>query len=272
MYRKQNTVVVALYLFLLCQMGFSLLSPSGEVKGALFSTLAYTVSMLVPSIFLAKGEGVRLNDSKVFPPSPLLCIAFTVAVIYVGNVLSFALSEVFHSFGYGINASVPVYESTCARIISFLRLVILPALLEEILMRGFVLRSIMPYGKGAAVLFSALIFGAFHMNLMQIPFAFLCGGVFGYFTVKTGSVTFAVFMHFLNNLSAFLLTYFAVDAPLSFYLAAGLIIVPCGVASGVALYKKGFFRERPVRFGLSPLVLVYIVFCIAFAISAIQPL
>lgn len=70
---------------------------------------------------------------------------------------------------------------------------------EEILFRGLVLRSVEPYGKKFAIFSSALLFGLFHGNLVQIAFAFLVGLVLAYVTVEY-SIGWAMVLHMFNNL------------------------------------------------------------------------
>ncbi len=250
-------------------MIFALFAPD---TSALFSAVAYGVSMAVPIIFLSVCQKPIKKQSCRFPKKPFWCIVFTLCAIYIGNLLSFVISEVFARLGYGISADFPIYSDTPSIIISFIHLVILPPLLEEILMRKHILGMMLPYGKSGAVLFSALVFALFHANLMQIPFAFLCGGIFGYFTVKSGSLAFAVLMHFLNNLSAFIVSYIGIYFTLTQFLLYSLFIVPLGVICGVILYKNGYFREKLSFCKVSFTVTAYAAVCLLFAILAVKPL
>lgn len=70
---------------------------------------------------------------------------------------------------------------------------------EELLFRGYVLRTLRPFGKRFAVLGSALLFGLFHGNLLQTPYAMIVGLVLGYVTVEY-SIIWAVLIHLFNNL------------------------------------------------------------------------
>ncbi len=70
---------------------------------------------------------------------------------------------------------------------------------EEILFRGLMLRSIAPYGKKFAIFSSALLFGLFHGNLSQGPFAFCVGLVLGYVTLEH-NIGWAMVLHMFNNL------------------------------------------------------------------------
>lgn len=97
---------------------------------------------------------------------------------------------------------MPILESVAGDTDSFsmfLYASILAPVWEEILFRGYVLRSLRPYGKRFAVLTSALLFGLFHGNLLQTPYAVLMGLILGYLTVEY-SIVWAVALHLFNNL------------------------------------------------------------------------
>lgn len=70
---------------------------------------------------------------------------------------------------------------------------------EEILFRGLILRNLQPYGKKFAILASAFLFGIFHGNMIQTPYAFMVGLVLGYVAVEY-SIGWAILLHMLNNM------------------------------------------------------------------------
>ncbi len=76
---------------------------------------------------------------------------------------------------------------------------ILAPISEELLFRGLLLRTIAPYGKGIAVVGSAVMFGLYHGNLMQTPYAFLVGLALGYVALEY-NVFWAILLHIFNNL------------------------------------------------------------------------
>ena len=81
----------------------------------------------------------------------------------------------------------------------FLYASVLAPVWEELLFRGFLLRALRPYGKRFAILGSALLFGLFHGNLLQAPYAILMGLLFGYVTVEY-SIGWSILLHMFNNL------------------------------------------------------------------------
>ena len=70
---------------------------------------------------------------------------------------------------------------------------------EEILFRGLILRSFSDYGKKFAIFASAFLFGVFHGNIIQTPWAFAVGLLLGYVTVEY-SIGWAMLLHMINNL------------------------------------------------------------------------
>lgn len=79
--------------------------------------------------------------------------------------------------------------------------VILAPIGEELTFRGVTMRigrKALPFW--AANLIQALLFGAFHMNIIQASYAFVLGLILGYVCEKGGSIYYAIFLHFLFNL------------------------------------------------------------------------
>ena len=70
---------------------------------------------------------------------------------------------------------------------------------EEILFRGLLMRSMEPYGKRLSILVSALLFGFYHGNPVQAPYAALVGMVLGYVAMEH-NIIWAMVLHMFNNL------------------------------------------------------------------------
>lgn len=81
----------------------------------------------------------------------------------------------------------------------FFYTVLLAPLCEELLFRGFLYQSFLRFGQNFAVFFSALLFGLYHANIVQTPFAFVLGILLGYVTIFYG-LKYALFLHIFNNL------------------------------------------------------------------------
>lgn len=76
-------------------------------------------------------------------------------------------------------------------------------LFEEMLYRGIILRSFLQqYPRWIAILASAILFGAVHMNLYQFIGATLIGCLLGYLYERTRSLAPCIVLHVLNNTMA----------------------------------------------------------------------
>ncbi|MCR5251486.1 MAG: ABC transporter permease subunit [Lachnospiraceae bacterium] len=83
---------------------------------------------------------------------------------------------------------------------------VFPAVCEEAAFRGFLLSALEHKYKGAvAVVFTGLIFGAYHMSLLQFLLIAPLGILLSYVVWKEGGIVLSILIHFLNNLSSLLL-------------------------------------------------------------------
>lgn len=98
-------------------------------------------------------------------------------------------------------------ELSKSPVISWIQICILAPILEETLMRGFLLGGLTAgYGKGVALLVSALLFALLHLNTVQTLSAFVCGIVLGLVYLHTGSLICCILAHSGYNLLAYLTT------------------------------------------------------------------
>lgn len=112
---------------------------------------------------------------------------------------------------------------------------------EEILFRGLLLRGMEPYGKRFAVVMSAFLFGLFHGNIVQIPYAFAVGLVLGYVALNY-NILWAMLLHMFNNL-LFADTLTRVTASLTAEMAAmiqWLLLLAFSVVGLVALLRHRY--------------------------------
>lgn len=79
---------------------------------------------------------------------------------------------------------------------------VLPAIFEELLFRGVILRGLLQFGKAPAVILSALMFALAHGNPNQFIYQFLMGIAVGFLVVETKNLVVGMVAHFANNLFA----------------------------------------------------------------------
>ncbi len=97
-----------------------------------------------------------------------------------------------------------------APIISLIQVCILAPVIEEFLMRGFLLSGLaISYGKVTALIISSLLFALLHFNMVQTISALICGLVLGSLYLQTDSLICCITTHMGYNL----LSYFAMIFP-----------------------------------------------------------
>ncbi|MGB4774938.1 MAG: type II CAAX endopeptidase family protein [Daejeonella sp.] len=107
----------------------------------------------------------------------------------MSNVLNFA-------FGFKNNLTNP-FDS----IVILIGALILAPILEEIFFRGSVLKGLLTsYSARKAIIISAIIFAAFHLNPSQIFGGLVLGLFFGWVYYKTKSLGLTILLHFSANL------------------------------------------------------------------------
>lgn len=125
----------------------------------------------------------------------LLCLGAQ----FVNGIWVSLLELLMNAFGGSL---VPLLEQVSGQSSSFsmfLYVSILAPVWEELLFRGYILRSLKPYGKRFAIWTSAVLFSLFHGNLLQAPYALLMGLVLGYAAVEH-SILWSIGLHLMNNL------------------------------------------------------------------------
>ena len=120
----------------------------------------------------------------------------------------------------------------------------MPAIAEEAAFRGFLFGTLKHKTKIIiAIVVSAALFGAYHMNLLQFFTGLFMGCFMAYMTYKSGSILPSVLFHLLNNSLSVIATYYPVliekipvlgeenlnVSGIFILLGAGIVLVTIGV-------------------------------------------
>jgi len=129
---------------------------------------------------------------------------FGILCVFLGGqllsqLMLIVMELVLNLFGLTIVEGVEALSVDPDNFSLFLYASLLAPVSEEILFRGLIQRSLLPYGKRFAIFCSALTFGLFHGNLIQTPYAFAVGLVLGYVAAEY-SIGWAMLLHMINNL------------------------------------------------------------------------
>lgn len=256
----------------------------------LLDMFASVFSAFIPGLFYFLLSKKRIT--KIIPAKhvkftfllPLLCIGMAFSML--GNVASNIIQNNIALFGLKNSIDFNTEVSSVTEVLLyFVSTALVPAFAEEFAFRGVLMGSLRKYGDAFAIVISSIMFGAMHGNIVQIPFAFMLGLIFGYADCKTNSIFPSIIIHFINNFYAVLMTVAQDNANISsntFYVIDCFVMVMfciLGLLSFVYLAKtqKGFFKmsstepteypysntlsfgEKVKSFLLSPAVIVVLV-------------
>ena len=140
-----------------------------------------------------------------------IIILFAIGIVCIASLLM--LNGVFIAFIENLGWSpdgVQVDLSGARQYLTAIVMVgIFPAVLEEIIFRGFLLWLFLRMGKFWAILLTSVLFSAFHLNWSQTLYQFILGLILAYVVVRTGKLWYAIILHFINNFLVITYTYIA---------------------------------------------------------------
>lgn len=166
----------------------------------------YILTIAVGLVVLHAWKGADYWKSEILvkkrqiTPTTFFCLLSLCMGAQMVNSLWIGLLEwILNQFGLSVMATLESVSGASDTFSMFLYSALLAPIAEEILFRGYVLRTLRPFGKRFAIFGSAFLFGLFHGNLLQTPYAFLVGLLLGYVAVEY-SVLWAMALHMFNNL------------------------------------------------------------------------
>ena len=147
------------------------------------------------------------QDPNVVVPTRKVKFSTFISCIFAGSTLCLlanyptnyicALIETF-----GLNTAIPeshIPQTIYGIILYYIYVGIIPPLVEEFIFRGVILSRLQKYGNGFAIFASSLLFALYHGNIMQLIFAFICGFVLGFVTIRTKNIFIPIIIHLINN-------------------------------------------------------------------------
>lgn len=189
----------------------SLLAASGKfTSGIRMQAIAVSVCLL---FFIWYAFRVRLTvrdrdrETGVYRYPAAFC--YVVAVVMcavVNNYLFSMIMSVVRNFSSGYFEVVKVFYTKDLWMEIFTLCIIGP-MAEELVYRGFVYRRLRERGsQAAAAVWSALLFGLMHFNLVQGVYAFVLGILLAHIVERTGGLAAAAAAHMAANLVSVLWT------------------------------------------------------------------
>lgn len=169
---------------------------------------AEVIAFFVPAVLvivpLRRGENLKIPASRrrLRFPAVRLAVRLGIAVSLVSFLVNFALLQLLGQDVSGLNpASFQASDIGGNPLGYIFAVALIPALVEEVYLRGVVLQVFQRYaGTGLSIVLAALTFAMLHGSMYNFAGPFLGGLVFGWLTFAYGSIWPAVIAHAANNL------------------------------------------------------------------------
>lgn len=173
-----------------------------EVQILISTGILYVLGMLILPIGFQKAQ---------VPVTVLQKKHMTIGAFFKALFMSYSLLIITNLIGTLITTMIgilkgspiinPVEEIALNMDLPFLILftVIGAPIFEELFFRKFLVDRTAQYGEGVSVVISGLMFGMFHGNLSQFPYAFALGAFFAYIYIRTGKIGYTILMHAVIN-------------------------------------------------------------------------
>ena len=213
-------------------------------------------------------QEILAREKRMEGKTFLLFLLFCMGAQMLNSFWVTLLELLMNAFGKSVMPVLEAVAGSSDTFSMFLYASIFAPVWEELLFRGYVLRTLRPFGKRFAILCSALLFGLFHGNLLQTPYAVIMGLILGYVTVEY-SILWSVLLHMFNNLVlADLLTRLTAAwsemayGTLNLILFGGSALISCGILlknrGEISAYQKEEWMDRRCLkcFFLNPGILV----------------
>ncbi len=257
-----------------------------------YSAISVGGAFLIGSKFLRKTKpsvNIPFNPPKDKQKTLLLVLSG-----FGGCLIANYLTVFLRAFGEGIGiysdyTALEDPSSTLDVIMIFIGSAIVPPLIEEFALRGVLMQNLRKYGDAFAIVTSAFVFGVFHGNAVQMPFAFLCGLVIGYAVIATESLWTGIIIHGLMNAmsaaSSALIYYFDEYASNTFFYAGSAIGIVLGILAFIMYLthyrsdklssNNGQMNDMPVfekfvKFNSSPIMIIAIILYVIQAVSQLS--
>lgn len=206
----------------------------------IITMIIFIISLLVPTLFVNMYTD-KSDDKKDLKEGTKWLFIFLpiVAIIQLG--LGYIFEKL--GLGYDIIEKVNMYDSSSilSKVLFFIQIAVLPAIFEELYVRGAVFSFSKKYGKTFAIFASAILFSVIHLNITQSVFAFLMGILLSLLVVKSKSLIPSMLLHFINNGYEGALTIFENNSLAIFIINSIIVIL---IAVGVVVLLVNVFKNK----------------------------
>lgn len=183
-------VLVPATIYSLIKYGEAPASTAGIVAPSLL------LSIVLMGLYLWKEDYISSDKRTWSPVSAAYLILSVISLLAFSFMIDFAISFM----PWLPNLMENTFDTLQAGWLGILVISVFGPILEEVLFRGAITTVLLKkYSPAKAIILSALIFGIFHINPVQIFVATLIGLFLGWVFYKTASLVPCILIHMVNN-------------------------------------------------------------------------
>ena len=165
----------------------------------LFVIARQLLMLLTPLLLWVYAKRESFKDFLKFEPLDLANVAIIIGIaLFIQPAMMF-VSGFAGLFFPNVISEVVVGFMDYPFWLVVLAIAVTPAIIEEIVFRGYIQTQYEGFGIKKAAIISGLFFGIIHMNMQQFFYAFIAGIVFAYIVYYTKSIISGMLAHFVMN-------------------------------------------------------------------------
>lgn len=187
-------------------LGFALLFIGYIVQSReIYSGLLITeyIIILLPNLLYLKFRGYSLKEVLRLNPISLKQIVYVILIMIfaypVAIFLNAVVLSIINSFSDTLPTTVPLPTNILEYFIGMFVIALAPGICEEVMFRGTMKSAYDRLGHTKSIIITAILFGIFHFNIMNLVGPIFLGIILGVLIHKTNSIYASILGHILNN-------------------------------------------------------------------------
>lgn len=256
------------------------ITDAGNIFGSSIAILVFYKKQKIAFLPTVKTHHQKLSLKQV-----AIIIVLLLGCQFVFNQVANIFEVALNVIGFSAKKEVELATVGHHSMMYFLYAAFMGPLVEELVMRGGIAYQLQKYDKVFSIIFSAIVFGFFHMNFVQGVFAFLVGIMLAYIAIEY-SFGWAVFFHILNNFGFNLILGTFMTSMVGEAQAETISLTIMSIAAVASVILLGIYRKEIMQYVQenrtvkgtykvafsSILGGVFFILCIIVALLGLQPL
>lgn len=190
----------------------NILGISKDMSNFLIGYFPCVIGDIIAIIIGVKATKIKIKQDIFSKSKATKSFVFLGAVSCIGiGMISSTIYAIYSTIFMIVGITIPEpdfnFPAQKGYLILFLIYVcFLGPILEEIIFRGFILKSMQKYGNLTAIIVSSILFSMFHLNLVQFINPILMGIILAFIAIKSESIIPSAIAHIFNNTITFIAT------------------------------------------------------------------